>query len=132
MNKCSMLIIMSVLFLSCGTKTNSDELSTIVETNSGSVTFIELGGDNCIPCKQMQPVLESIRFRYGNRVNVIFYDVWKPEQKSMAQKYKIRLIPTQVFIDSEGTEYYRHEGFFPELDIDRILALEGIFPLKRT
>jgi thiol-disulfide isomerase/thioredoxin len=29
------------------------------------VTFIELGSVNCIPCKQMQPVMKSIEEKYG-------------------------------------------------------------------
>ena len=41
------------------------------------VTFIELGSVNCIPCKQMQPVMKSIEEKYGEQIKVIFYDVWK-------------------------------------------------------
>lgn len=131
MKKYFVLLMISVLLAACGTKSKSDEAAPeATGTAAGTVTFIELGSDNCIPCKQMQPVLESIRTRYGSRVNVIFYDVWKPEYKAMSQKYKIRVIPTQIFIDADGTEYYRHEGFFPETDIDHILSVEGIYPLN--
>jgi len=31
-------------------------------------------------------------------VKVIFYDVWKAEQREYAQKYGIRPTPTQVFL----------------------------------
>ena len=92
------------------------------------VTFIELGSVNCIPCKQMQPVMKSIEEKYGNQVKVIFYDVWKPDQKVYAQKYGIRLIPTQVFLDKNGKEFHRHEGFYPEAEIDKLLKTRGITP----
>jgi len=92
------------------------------------VTFIELGSVNCIPCKQMQPVMKSIEEKYGEQVKVIFYDVWKQEQKKYAQQYGIRLIPTQVFLDENGNEFHRHEGFYPEAEIDKILKAKGLKP----
>ena len=94
------------------------------------VTFIELGSVNCIPCKQMQPVMKSIEEKYGEQIKVVFYDVWKAEQKHYAQKYGIRLIPTQVFLDADGKEFHRHEGFYPETEIDKILKKEGLNPKK--
>ncbi|MFO7524709.1 MAG: thioredoxin family protein [Ignavibacteriaceae bacterium] len=90
------------------------------------VTFIELGSVNCVPCKMMQPVMESIEKKYGEQVKVVFYDVWTPEQKKYAQEYKIKLIPTQVFLDANGKEFFRHEGFYPEAEIDKILQGKGL------
>ena len=94
------------------------------------VIFIELGSVNCIPCKQMQPVMKSIEEKYGEQVKVIFYDVWKADQKQYAQKYGIRLIPTQVFLDKEGKEFHRHEGFYPESEIEKLLQAQGLKPDK--
>uniref|UniRef100_A0A832DMZ4 Thioredoxin n=1 Tax=Ignavibacterium album TaxID=591197 RepID=A0A832DMZ4_9BACT len=90
------------------------------------VTFVELGSVNCIPCKQMQPVMKAIEAKYGEQVKVIFYDVWTKEQKQYAQLYKIKLIPTQVFLDENGKEFHRHEGFYPEAEIDKLLQSKGL------
>ncbi|MGQ9642851.1 MAG: thioredoxin family protein [Ignavibacterium sp.] len=90
------------------------------------VTFIELGSVNCIPCKMMQPVMKAIEEKYGEQVKVVFYDVWTKEQKQYAQQYKIKLIPTQVFLDENGKEFHRHEGFYPEAEIDKILQGKGL------
>ena len=89
-----------------------------VPTAQPVVTFIELGSVNCIPCKAMQPVMKAIEVKYGEQVKVIFYDVWTKEQAHFAQLHKVRLIPTQVFLDAKGVEFFRHEGFFPEEAID--------------
>jgi len=94
------------------------------------VTFVELGSVNCIPCKQMQPVMKAIEAKYGEQVKVIFYDVWTKEQKQYAQLYKIKLIPTQVFLDENGKEFHRHEGFYPEAEIDKLLQSKGLKPKK--
>lgn len=96
------------------------------------ITFVELGSVKCIPCRQMQPVMKSIEEKYGNQVKVVFYDVWKEDQRHYASKYGIRLIPTQVFLDEHGKEIMRHEGFFPEKDIDSFLRSKGLKPKSAT
>lgn len=90
------------------------------------VTFIELGSVNCVPCKAMQPVMKAIEEKYGEQVKVVFYDVWTKEQRKYAEKYKIKLIPTQVFLDENGKEFHRHEGFYPEAEIDKVLLAKGL------
>jgi thioredoxin 1 len=95
------------------------------------VTFVELGSVNCIPCKQMQPIMKSIEEKYGEQVKVTFYDVWKDDQKKYAQQYGIKLIPTQVFLDENGKEFFRHEGFYPETEIDKLLQGKGLKPSKQ-
>jgi thioredoxin 1 len=92
------------------------------------VTFIELGSVRCIPCKAMQPVMKSMENKYGSQVKIVFYDVWKQDQAHYAQAYGIRLIPTQVFLDCNGKELMRHEGFFPENEIDAFLQSKGLSP----
>ena len=90
-------------------------------TPKPQVTFVELGSVNCIPCKMMQPVMKDIETIYGNKVEVVFYDVWKQEHKAMASKYKIKAIPTQVFLDKDGKEFFRHEGFYPKDEMVKML-----------
>jgi thioredoxin 1 len=88
------------------------------------VTFIELGADRCIPCKQMQPIMKEIAETYADRVQVIFYDVWK--DSAPAEKYGIQLIPTQVFLDQKGKEIARHVGLFPKEEILELLKKHGV------
>jgi thioredoxin 1 len=90
------------------------------------VTFIELGSVKCIPCREMQPVMAAVEKKYGDQITVVFHDVWKPDQRQYAEKYGIRAIPTQVFLDKDGKEFYRHEGFFPETEIDKLLQKRGL------
>lgn len=94
------------------------------------ITFIELGSVNCIPCKKMQPIMKSLEKKYGEQLKVIFYDVWKKEHKDKSEKYGIKLIPTQIFQDENGKEIHRHEGYYPEADIDKFLQSKGLKPNK--
>lgn len=88
------------------------------------VTFIELGADRCIPCRAMQPIMREIAREFKGQVQVVFYDVWKDPRP--ARKYGIQLIPTQVFIDQTGKEFFRHVGFFPKGEILQVLKMKGV------
>jgi len=123
-------IITLVIFLfiqGCNAQSEDNKTETTGATKT-KVTFVELGSVNCIPCKQMQPIMKSIEEKYGDQVKVIFYDVWKDDQKKYAQQYGIKLIPTQVFLDENGKEFFRHEGFYPEAEIDKLLQGKGLKP----
>jgi thioredoxin 1 len=88
------------------------------------VTFLELGADRCIPCKQMQPIMREIAAMFPDRVQVVFYDVWKDPKP--AGRYRIQLIPTQVFFDQKGQEFVRHVGLYPKAEILELLKARGI------
>jgi thioredoxin 1 len=127
------LILLFILY-TCNkneNQANIDSSKQQVQTDSIKITFIELGSVNCIPCRMMQPVMKAIEEKYGKQVKVVFYDVWKPEQKRYAQEYNISVIPTQVFLDKNNMEIYRHEGFFPEEEIDAFLRKQGLKPGKQ-
>ena len=120
MKKTMMMFLIIVFnFISMG-------LAQTVKDLKPKVTFVELGSVNCIPCKKMQPVMKAIEEKYGDQIKVVFHDVWKEDQKQFAAMYKIRLIPTQVFLDANGKEFFRHEGFYPESEIDKLLVKKGL------
>ena len=98
-------------------KTNSDGIL---------VTFIEIGAAKCIPCRAMQPIMKEVAQEYKGQVKVVFHDVWTPQGKVDGMKYNIRVIPTQVFIDKNGKEYYRHEGYFPKEELVKVLKMQGV------
>jgi len=79
--------------------------------------LVDVGADQCIPCKAMVPVLEDLRREYAGHLRVDFIDAWKhPEQ---AEPFNVYGIPVQIFLDPSGRELYRHVGFFSK---DEILA----------
>lgn len=82
---------------------------------SGKPTLVDFGAGYCIPCKKMKPILDSLRTEYSGRANVIFVDI--KEERDMADRYRIMIMPTQVFFDAKGKEVKRHMGFMdkPEL-----------------
>ena len=93
---------------------------------SYKVTFVELGSVRCIPCQQMQPIMKSIEEKYGKDVKVVFHDVWTEAGAPYAKQFGIDAIPTQVFLDETGKEYFRHVGFFPEEELVKVLKQKGV------
>jgi thioredoxin 1 len=63
----------------------------------------------------MTPILEELKKEYVGQMQVEFIDV--NENRDAARSFGIRVIPTQVFLDSAGKELWRHEGFMPKEDI---------------
>jgi thioredoxin 1 len=105
-----------------GTVLVTDEIK--LDFSKFKVTFIELGSVNCIPCRQMQPIMKEIAAEYPDQVSVVFYDVWK--NPAPGEYYKIQLIPTQVFVDERGNELLRHVGVFPKDEIVKFLKDHGV------
>jgi len=77
--------------------------------------LVDLGASKCVPCKMMAPILEDLKANYADRLVVDFIDVW--ENPNEATRYRVRVIPTQIFLDPTGKELFRHEGFFSKEDI---------------
>lgn len=75
------------------------------------MTFLEFGATGCKPCQMMEEVMKQVKEKYP-RVNVVFINVSKKENKEMANYFKIEQIPTQVLLDKSGKEYFRHVGYF--------------------
>lgn len=121
-------ILAAIFLVACGhlTPGSSRENKTDGKDDHVKVTFIELGSVKCIPCQKMQVVMKSVEEKFGDQVKVVFYDVWTPEGKPFADLYNVNLIPTQVFLDKHGKEYARHEGYFPEEELVKVLNEKGV------
>ena len=77
--------------------------------------LVELGAGKCTACKEMKPIIEELRKEYTGRLRVDSFDVI--EQAEQAAPFNWKLIPCQVFLDPDGRELWRHEGFISRVDI---------------
>ena len=91
---------------------------------SGKPTMIEFGATGCVPCDMMQPILENLRKKYPDKLNVVFLHVG--ENRILGARFDIQSIPVQVFFDREGKEVFRHVGFYAEADVLKQLAKMGV------
>ncbi len=120
-----LFVLSCVFFLNLSCTDNSTDIKNENPIDSNvKITFIELGSSTCIPCLNMRPIMDSIQNKYRNQILVKFIDVLKNSKE--AEPYKIKLMPTQVFLDSLNNEIHRHEGFYPEDSIDIFLQAKGL------
>ena len=121
MNKISKITIVVVLIVAVGAvialkENNKTDLESKTDENLKALPrLVDLGADKCIPCKMMAPILDELKKEYAGTFDVEFIDVWKNPDE--LQKYKIEIIPTQIFFDASGKELFRHVGFFSRKDI---------------
>ena len=92
--------------------------------SSGKPIVIDLGARTCIPCTKMAPILESLSGEFRGRASVLFIDVH--ENEAAAEKFRIQMIPTQIFFNAQGKEVKRHVGFMDKPDIVKGLKAAGL------
>ena len=66
----------------------------------------------------MERVMEDIRTTYGKRVKVRFMNVSKQETQEWTKYFGIAAIPTQIILDNNGHEIFRHTGLISAEDLD--------------
>lgn len=82
---------------------------------NGLPTVLDLGADSCVPCQMMMPIFEELEKELKGKANVILLQT--ADYRDLSNKYKVRVIPTQIFFDQNGEQYWRHEGFLSKEDI---------------
>jgi thioredoxin 1 len=85
----------------------------------GKPALYEFGSKYCIPCKEMQKVMADLKAQYGEQLEVRM--IYADEEKDLFGKFKVMLIPTQVFLDASGKEVDRHMGALPKEEVIRKL-----------
>ena len=85
---------------------------SISDTISQKYNYHHNGKSYDYSCRQMEEVMEKIKNEYKGKVNVVFVNLMVPESKRYFEYYGIATIPTQVLLDKEGKEFFRHTGFY--------------------
>lgn len=81
----------------------------------GIPIIIDFGADSCVPCKEMAPVLKTLNEGMQGKAIIKFVDVWKHGE--VANDFPIQVIPTQVFINADGTPYVPSDDIELQFDM---------------
>ena len=88
--------------------------------------LLEFGRGWCIPCKYMKPILKDMAKMYAGRAIVTTVDM--DANKDLVRSFKIRMMPTQVFLMPDGKEFFRNEGTLERQQIAQVFAKMGCAP----
>jgi thioredoxin 1 len=91
---------------------------------NGKVTLAVFSAKSCCGPDKMLPVIDTIRAKYNDTVNIVYIEPQK--EQILSARYGIRSIPSQVFYDAKGKEFFRHSGFFSDADIVAKLTEIGV------
>jgi thioredoxin 1 len=109
------VLLMVVVLAGCSQSEQNASAAIEVVLGSGRPMLVDLGADECVPCKLMKPILDNLTEEYAGRMDVVFIDVWK--NREQAASFNVRMIPTQIFYDEKGKELHRRVGFIGKEDI---------------
>ncbi len=90
-------------------------------TKEFELSLIELGGEGCKPCIRMDTVLLELGQIYKSKVNIRTFRVTNEKGKTIAKYFGINTIPTQIIIDKNGVEIFRHTGFLSTDELDDLI-----------
>jgi thioredoxin-like negative regulator of GroEL len=91
---------------------------------SGTWLIVEFGGEHCIPCMHMQPVLKDLQAALGKKARI--HNFWIQQYPDVARIHRIMVMPTQVIFNPKGEEIFRHMGYFPPDEFQQTLRKLGI------
>lgn len=89
----------------------------------GRPAMIQFGANACAACREMKPVLEALQRKHGTRFTVMNVDLIAQKHRGYLQRFRIQLMPTQVFFDAAGHETHRNLGTMSSAAI--LARLEG-------
>lgn len=98
------------------------ELDTIVATRVP--VLLEFGRGWCKPCKYMKPILKDVAKAYEGSAIVTTVDM--DANTHLVRAFRIRLMPTQVFLTPEGKEFFRNEGILEREQIIQVFEKMGL------
>lgn len=79
-----------------------------IPTGSGRPCLVEFGSDECAECQEMGRVLKEVAPRLEEKVDIVRVDT--DVHLAEVQRWRLRVIPTQILVDAQGHELWRHEG----------------------
>ena len=95
-----------------------------VENPQHLPVLLEFSLDICIPCRRMKPILEQVTKEYQGMLLVKILEI--EDYPYLVRQFDIRVVPTQIFLDSQGKVFRRHEGFLDRGSLDGVLNQMGV------
>ena len=92
--------------------------------------MLDLGRNQCTPCKMMAPVLAELKREYAGIIDIEYINVAGNPDAMKKLGLSIRAVPFQIFYDASGKVLKRHYGYMSKEEILNAFKEVG-FGLKK-
>ena len=90
-------------------------------------SLLEFSSETWPACVQMVSVMKEVKKEYEGKVIVKTLMVYESDENfKVAKQYRITGLPTLIFLNPDGSEYKRIEGFTPQKDIEEVFSKMGV------
>jgi thioredoxin 1 len=117
-------VLVGVLALTIPSQAAEPKINLQTLLAKGTPILLEFGRGWCIPCKYMKPILEDTSKAFAGRAIVTTVDM--DANKDLVRDFRIRMMPTQVFLTPDGKEFFRNEGTLEREQIAQVFAKMGV------
>ncbi len=87
------------------------------ETSTGLPKVLDFSAVWCAPCKKFSPLFDKVSEKYKGKVDFVHYDAETGPGKPLADKYKVNILPTVIFMDAKGKIVLKNENAMTEEDL---------------
>lgn len=111
------ILILLSMFLSL--YANELDYKSVMDKIGKEGMVLELGASTCKACKEMKITIDELK-KADKNLPVHIVDI--RENRDAIARFKIQMIPTQVVLDKNGKEIYRHIGALSKEDVLKLVA----------
>ena len=79
--------------------------------------MLDLGRNQCTPCKMMAPVLAELKREYAGIIDIEYINVAENPDVMKKLDLSLRAVPFQIFYDASGKIVKRHYGYMSREEI---------------
>ncbi|MDZ5254727.1 thioredoxin family protein [Clostridium sp. LIBA-8841] len=101
-------------------------ISNLEDAKVGVPTIIMFKTDTCPYCVEMQKELSNVAKDRKGAFNIYYARLEEDKNMDLAYKYGANVVPTTVFLDKDGKEFYTHQGLMRASSIETILNSLGV------
>ena len=77
-------------------------------------------------CVLSKPIVNGIELDYQNKLRVVHLDARDAENRAIAAQISVKMTPTYVLFDANGTEVWRSMGTVNRPQFDTLVAGLGV------
>lgn len=76
----------------------------------GRPVLLEVQSPFCLGCIAMRPTVDRIEQTWANQLTVLRVNYPSAEARQLAERYRLRMVPSFILFDATGREHWRATG----------------------